>query len=401
MKTKPLLVISTLALVAVSGIAMMVINRGDGDSSWRTKNSAGGIAPYDVELSPVGVVHFQKVPERVVTMDDNYNDMLVAIGQARKLVASGYRDNSYSGFYHSIDGLKVGYDTSKLTYLSTPGGGNFDKEMLYSLRADVHHIDPLQLSLMRGWSKADVDEIARNVAPFFANRYSRDNSYPGSEPYKYYNIWELAEKVGEVYQRPETIRQLRSIHEKMMESIRPKLPPESTRQRVGLVYYNNGRFTIYSLASEGFGQAQYRDLGVRDAFATLADRAYGGKGGPVGSPLDAEGLLAMNPDVLIMPFALNGGAAAAAFDQLLALKNDPVLQRVNAFRDGRIYPGGTPLQGPIFHIFQTEMAAKQIYPEIFGTFRNDHVYPDSEQLFDRGQLARVLMENNPTRDGGR
>lgn len=393
---KRVLLITAIAAAGIGGMAMFFIAPGTGDGAWRTTEQDGGKpaedgAPYSVELSPAGKVRFTHVPERVVTMDANYNDMLVAVRQEQKLVATGYRDNFHDEYYKAIGGLEVRYDPGKLGYLSSPGGGTFDKELLYSLRADVHHIDPVQLATSRGWSKADVDEIARNVAPFLANRYSRDHSYPGTEPYDYYSIWELSGKIAEVYRRPEPIRQLKGIYDEMVAAIRAKLPPEEQRPRVGLVFYNNGKFTTYSLGNLGFGQAQYRDVGARDAFVTIADRAYGsGSSGPTGTPLDAEGLVALNPDVLIMPFAIQAGAASASFNQMTGLKGDPLLQRVNAFRDDRLYPGGTPLQGPVFYLFQIEMAAKQIYPEIFGPFRKDLDYPASEQLFDRARVAKVL-----------
>ena len=402
LKAGQILLITFIAVLGLIGVGTLFISRGDAGSSWKVTASPGGemgvAKPYDVELSPAGKVHFDRIPERVVTQDANYNDMLVAIGKEGRLVATGYQDNQYHGFYEALDGFKVKYEPAKLTYLSTPGGGMFDKELLYALRADVHHIDPLQLAASRGWSKRDVDEIAANVGPFVANRYSRDNQYSGKDPYQFYTIWELSAKIGEVYQNTGPIRQLEAIYQNMLDKIQAKLPLEGQRPRLGLVYHNNGKFTIYSLANEGFGQAQYRDVGARDAFAAIADRAYGGsQGGPVGTPLDAEGLLSMNPDVLIMPFAITSGSAAANFEQMLALKNDPLLGRVNAFRDGRIYPGGTPLQGPVFYLFQIEMAAKQIYPEIFGAFRKDHRYPVNEQLFDRdkvGGILRGLTEND-------
>ena len=166
--------------------------------------------PYTVTMSPMGNVRFEHVPLRVVTLDANYNDMLVALGEGSKLVATGYRGNFYDGFYEKL-GVKANFDPNHLTFLSSGAGGTFDKELFYQLHADVHHIDPVQLATTRGWSQSDVEEIARNVGPFFANRYSRDNSYGGKEPYQYYTLWELSAKVGEVYQRPEIIAKLTAV----------------------------------------------------------------------------------------------------------------------------------------------------------------------------------------------
>lgn len=387
-------------LLALAGL---FADPGKGPAFWTeraaTAPSAEPMRPYSVTLSPMGEVRFDHVPRRIVTLDANYNDMLVALGEEHKLAATGYRGNFFDGFYAQLPGVKVRLEAERLTYLASAGGGMFDKELLYALRADVHHIDPLQLAASRGWSRADVEEIARNVGPFVANRYSRDHNYPGPEPYAYYTVWELSAKIAEVYRKPERITQLQAIYSDLLQAIQAKLPPKEKRPRVALIFYNNGRFTPYSIIHEGFGQAQYRDVGARDAFASIEARTYGGAGGAggIGTALDAEGLLAIDPEVLIMPFAIypatQTGTSRTNFEQLLKLKDDPLLQRLSAFRTGRVYPGGTPLQGPLFYLFQIEMAAKQIYPEIFGPYRDDQNYPPQEQLFDREKVAKILMSN--------
>ncbi|GAA5482270.1 hypothetical protein Hsar01_01488 [Haloferula sargassicola] len=387
---------AVVAALVVVGILVLIRGGNDatiiGNDSETPVQAGGG---YTVNLSPAGDVYFDRIPKRVVTMDANYNDMLVAVHQGEKMVATGYRDNFHDEYYERIDGLQTGYDPGSVAFLSAPGGGMFDKELLYALDADVHHIDPLQLAHTRGWSQADVDEITRNVAPFIANRYSRENSHPGNAPYTYYSLWQLSEKIAEVYQRPEAIRRLQQIGERMVSEIQAKLPAEDQRPRVGLVFYSRGKFVPYSLTHGGFGQAHYRDVGARDAFTGIEDRTYGASsGGPTGSPLDAEGLVSLDPDVLIMPFAIYPGNAHESYLQLLALKEDPLVGRVKAFENGRVYPGGTPLQGPVFYLFQLEMAAKQIYPEIFGEFRQDLAYPREEWLFDRDEVAGLLREDD-------
>ena len=88
--------------------------------------------------------------------------------------------------------------------------------------------------------------------------------------------------------------------------------------------------------------------------------------------------------VIIMPFAgavTPGNGAEVGFQSLLALKDDPVACHLKAFKNNRVYAGGTPLQGPVFYIFQLELAARQIYPDLF---------PPNEPLFDRARLAAVL-----------
>jgi len=52
------------------------------------------------------------------------------------------------------------------------------------------------------------------------------------------------------------------------------------------------------------------------------------------------------------------------------------------------------LQGPVFLLFQIEMAAKQIYPDSFGSYRDDQSYPPAEQLFDRAAVAAALNDTD-------
>ena len=358
-----------------------------------TATAADSAAPYTVAMSPMGAVTFPHVPKRIVTQDANYNDILVALGVAGNLIATGYQNNFYDGFYHELPDFTAGLDPAHLTFLAHAGGGMFDKELLYALHPDVFHIDPVQLASSKGWTRAGVDEVAHNVAPFFANRYSRDDNYAGKDPYAYYTLWELSEKIAEIYHRPARITQLKAVYDGMLATITAKLPPPAQRPRLGLVFYSNGKFTPYSLTRGGFGQAQYRDVGVGDAFAPIAEKTYGGSG-DAGAALDLEGLLALDPDVLIVPFAIYPGTASAtsrtAYEHLLALKDAPLAKRLSAFKSARVYPGGTPLQGPVFYLFQIEMAAKQIYPQLFGAYRDDQQYPAGEQLFDRARVAAIL-----------
>jgi iron complex transport system substrate-binding protein len=390
---------AVLCIAGVSGVILMGRSATGNPTVLRTEEAqpapqspdSGG---YSVTMSPMGTVHFKRPPERIVTQDANYNDLLVAVGRDDKLIATGYQNNYFDGFYKQIPGLKVAIDPEKLTYLSAASGSMFDKELLYKLHPEIFHIDPCQLATSRGWTRADVDEIAKNVAPFFANRYSRENIYPGKEPYEFYTVWELADKVAQVYRQPQRIARLKAMGDKMSSEILTKLPPPDKRPKVGLIYYGNGRITPYSLLHSGFGQAQYVAVGAQDVFEGTKVSTYG-TGGGAGAALDLEGLLTLNPDVLIMPFAIYGATgqkqgARAAYEQFLKLKDDPLGQRLSAFQHGRVYPGGTPLQGPIFYLFQVEMAAKQIYPELFGAYRDDQQYPPQEQLFDRANLAKIL-----------
>lgn len=360
---------------------------------------SSGEEGYSVTMSPVGTVHFRRPPERIVTGDANYNDMVITVGRGPKVIAAGYPDNHYEGFYAQLPGFEPGLDFAAVEYLhgrggsGGAGGAGLDKERLYALRGDIFHIDPTG---GRSWTRADIEEITRNLGPFFANRGSRENSHAGDEPYEFYDLWQLAEKVAQVYRRPDRVAKLKAIADDLVARIQQELPPLHERPTVGLVYYSTGRITPYSMGNGGFGQAQYAAVGARDAFEGRGIKTYGSGGGR-GEALDLEGLLAIDPDVLIMPLAIygapgSGRGARSAYENLLKLAQDPLGQRLRAFQSGQVHPGGTPFQGPIFFIFQVEMAAKQIYPALFGPYRDDQGYPPAEQLFDRAAVAAVLAD---------
>jgi ABC-type Fe3+-hydroxamate transport system substrate-binding protein len=375
---------AALGLAVAGCAASAALLAGGGDDAPRVSREAAAAEGYEVTLAPVGTVRFARVPTTAMTVDANYNDMLVALGQGGRLAATGYEGNFYDGFYAQLPGVRVAVDPGRLKFLPMQ---SLDKEALYALGAGVHHVDPVQLLNGSRWKRNDIDEIARNVGPFFANRYSRENSHPGGGEYRYYTAWELAEKMGEVYRVPGRAAALKAVWDEMVRDIEARLPPEAERPRVGLVMYARGRFTPFSLSRQGFGTAHYRAVGARDAFAEVRDLTYADGGAPTG--IDVEGLLKIDPDVLIMPFAVYA-SYRPRFEELRGLGADPLAGRLRAFRDGRVYPGGTPLQGPVFLLFQTEMAAKQIYPDRFGPFREDHAYPPGERLFDRERVARIL-----------
>ena len=393
---KLLLIVLILCLTAGAGVFLAIHSASaPASTTLRTTESIakdGADTSYTVTMSPMGTVRFSHPPQRVVTGDANYNDILVAVGGSDKVIAGQQVKNYYTEFYAQLPGVK--FDPEKIQSLSTtPGGGGtgaggFDKELLYKLKADIHHIDPVQMISGGKWTKADIEEITKNVGPFFANRYSRDNNYSGTDPYEFYTIWELGDKVAQVYRKPERIAKLKEIGDALVQKIQAKLPPPDKRPLVGLLYYNTGRITVYSVGSKGFGQAQYNAIGTRDAFEGKNIAPYGDAGGR-GTALDLEGLVSINPEVIIMPLALSGGGRIA-YEALLKLKDDPLGQRLTALKNGRVYPGGTALQGPVFYIFQIEMAAKQIYPELFGRYRDDQKYPPEECLFDREAVAKIL-----------
>ena len=58
-----------------------------------------------------------------------------------------------------------------------------------------------------------------------------------------------------------------------------------------------------------------------------------------------------------------------------------------AAKNGRLYRGGTHYREPTSHLISLEVAAKRLYPGVFGEFTTFDETPDDERLFDRGRGA--------------
>jgi iron complex transport system substrate-binding protein len=75
------------------------------------------------------------------------------------------------------------------------------------------------------------------------------------------------------------------------------------------------------------------------------------------------------------------------------MEEDPIGSRLTAVQEGRVYPGagGRYRQGPTVHLFRTELAARQRYPDEFGAFDPGRFpsAPEDEQPFDRERVTDV------------
>jgi ABC-type Fe3+-hydroxamate transport system substrate-binding protein len=170
----------------------------------------------------------------------------------------------------------------------------------------------------------------------------------------------------------------------MVSSIRDRLPAEGERPTVALVIYNPDQktFGTYEINGPGFAKAHYRPLNPVGAFAD-SDKTYANDY----SDVDLEEMLEIDPDVLIHHWDIE---PSDRFEALLALEDDPVGKELTALQNDRVYVGGTPMQGPIFNLFQLETAAQQIYPEEFGEFRGVGETPEENELFDRQRVADIV-----------
>nr|WP_226482636.1 ABC transporter substrate-binding protein [Natrinema amylolyticum] len=346
---------------------------------------------YSVTLSPVGEVTFDTVPETAYAYNPHYADMAVAFGHGDAIASLGAPDaytTSMNYYYDAVDGASIESEDLRAVW-----NDGVDKELFYDIGADVHFQDPCWLtSFTENWDQGDIEEVRENLGPWFGNRYSREYTQPPEgcrEGYRHYTLWELSEQVAAVFREEERFKALQAESEELFSTIRANLPPEPERPTVGLVVFSDDSFRPYELNNPGFAKAHLRPFEAQDAFAT-SDQTYDEN---EGGRIDYEGLLEADPDVLLHSQGISGFFDVAAIRE--TLENHSVGSELTAVKNDRVYSSGTPFQGPLMNLFQLEMTAKQLYPDVFGEWPADgseDTYPEisaDEQLFDRQRVADI------------
>ncbi|WP_410767635.1 ABC transporter substrate-binding protein [Haloferax sp. DFSO60] len=349
---------------------------------------------YSVSMSPVGEVTFESVPENVMVYSLLYADMAVAYGHGDAVNSLGFDSDAggrtLDAYYDRLDG--VSFDREGIAQLNNGSSSiSVDKELLYELDSDLHLMDPALAVSFDGWEQSDVEEVGETIAPWFGNVYSRAHSTPPepyADGYEYYTLWELSEKVGAVFQAEERAAELKSVHDDLVETIQSNLPPKEERPTVGVVIFMSDTFYPSKINVDGFATSHIRPLGVTDAFAA-DDVTYE-------TSYDYETMLEIDPDVLLHSFGVASYYDVNSIEQTLA--DHPVGSELSAVKNGRVYPSGNPVQGPIMNLFQLEMTAKQLFPEQFGEWPeyDGGAYPEipeEEQLFDRQRVADIVAGN--------
>jgi len=352
-----------------------------------------GSDSWTATMPPVGEVEFDAVPESLFDSEGFVADIATALGHGDVVDAFSY-EKWPTLFYEELSGVdpKTDFDTSLMT------DGAADKEVFYEVDPDIITIDP---NMMMNWEldAADIAELEERVAPILGQRARGprpDNfyKYGDGESFPYLDLYEQTEIYGQVFQEQERASAIVEANRELIDEVTGRLPPESERPTVMVggiwdaVYANVIYFeeTTPEIVRDGevrtYSKKQYRELGVVNAFA---DASYGS---PFWTTTDGEGLLEADPDVI---FIDNGIADLDFFEeQRQKLREDSVMSEVAAVQNDRIYPGGTAVQGPIVNMFQTEMAAKQLYPEKFGEWQGLGETPEEEQLFDRQKVADIV-----------
>ncbi|UPW01763.1 ABC transporter substrate-binding protein [Halorussus gelatinilyticus] len=352
-----------------------------------TATETGG--GHSVSMSPVGTVVFDAVPEEVFTVFPQYADMAVALGHGDAVNSvyvpemSGTTMNHYN---HHLDGVSFDWKG-----LHDPLSNGFSKELLYKLGSDVHLTDPAWATTQSNWDRSDVEEIGSQIAPWFGNFYSGTHSPApdGYGNYQYYDLWELFGKVAAVFRERERYEALAEVHSNLVSSIREKLPPKEERPSVVRVTLaqDGQSFYTYHLNKPGYWLADTRPLGANDAFA---DEDWQNLWGTV----DYETMLKADPDVILHLWGITPRYSMA--DTRSKLENHSSGSQLTAVQNDRVYAAGMRYQGPIMNLFQIEMGAKQLYPDLFGEWPRyedgDHYpeIPEDEWLFDRNEVADIV-----------
>lgn len=292
-------------------------------------------------------------------------------------------------YYDAVDGAS--FDAANVKQVWNDG---VDKELFYEIDADVHLQDPCWLlSFADDWDTSDIREVRENIGPWVGNRYSREHAQPPEgcrDGYQYYTLWELSEKIAAVFQEQERQQALHEEHESLLNTIKRDLPPEEERPTVGLLIYRDGAFRPYEINSPGFAKAHVRPLGARDAFVDN-DQTYDEN---ADGQLDYEAMLEIDPDVILHNFGVGEFYDVASTRE--TLESHPVGSELTAVQNDRVYSSGTPFQGPLTNLFQLEMTAKQVYPDVFGEWPGDGSetsypeIPSDERLFDRQRVSDIV-----------
>ncbi|ELZ24637.1 hypothetical protein C477_00465 [Haloterrigena salina JCM 13891] len=365
--------------VSLAGCSELVGRDGTGDS----EPSEG--ETYSVTMAPSGTVEFERPPENVLTILPHHADMALAAGHgdavSSMLYNPEYNDTIWNAFLERLDGVAV-------DWADLPGTWDPDKEYLYELESDLHLADPAYMSIMGGWGTDDIEEIGETVAPWFGNTFSNANKEPPAEwadRYEYYTLWEIFERVARVFQAEARYEALADVHAEMLATIEANLPPEDERPSVAMIILNQSEDSmyVYALNEPGFLTAHTRPLGATDVFADV----------PTESTVDYEAFIKADPDIVLCLAGMSEARHVTKTRERLA--DDPTTASVSAVENGRIHTQGGRNQGPIMNLFQTEMAAKQLYPDVFGEWPTytEGPYPEipaDEQLFDRDRVADII-----------
>lgn len=341
----------------------------DENSSKGRTTATGDGNSYSVSMSPVGEVEFDSVPKRWFSYTGDYADMGVTLGQADGLSAIGVRDRFATYVYDELPDIAVNFDS--LTQLWQ---GGTDKEIFYELNADVHVIDPNFMLNRLQWDHHDINEITTNIAPFFGNTIF-SHRYEWHD-YRYYTLYEAFGKLAQVFKEQPRYRAFKRLHDDVLADVQSRLP-EKTPDVALLVPKSKPPEAFYPYPlGKGTQFKQWNDLRVGCALTKHGIASAQVSGGTIGY----EALLEIDPDVIAIRNPNNVTEEAFERNIVSYMRDHPIASELQAVKNNRVIRGGATFQGPTIHLFQLEMAAQGVYPDIFG----------EKRLFDRQHVADII-----------
>ena len=203
--------------------------------------------------------------------------------------------------------------------------------------------------------------------------------------YEHGDLQDHLELVADVFRERARYEALAAEHEALLSTIEAGLPPESERPTAVMIAAADiEEIYTYTMNTPGFLTSHTRPLGPRDAFEGNVES---------NSVVDFETLLEADPDVVLHLGGMEPNTDIAK--RRTAFQEDPVASEISAVKNDRVYAQGARYQGPVLNLFQLEMTAKQLYPDVFGEWPTyeSGPYPEiseDEQLFDRQRVADVI-----------
>lgn len=331
-----------------------------------------GEGAYEACLNPTGCVSFETEPETWISYQYGYGDIGIALGKGDGYLATNRPENYPDYFYDEVPGLE--FDAGSLVDIN---GG--DIELFYDLDPDLLLMDPYNAAGRFRWTVDDVEKLEENVAPFFGH-FNRRYGYRFHDEVDYERLTLLNtfEAVATLFDERDRYNAIAGMHEELEATVTDRLPPAEERPEIALMGGGSdpeaGEFALLSALGDGYETRQYRTLGVEDALSeTDASPWY---------TTDYEGLLELDPDAIVVHWTIQ--LSESEFDARFRdpLGDHPVGSELTAVDADRIYRGGTAEQGPIINLFQTELAARQLYPDRFD---------GDENLFERERLGDAVQ----------
>ena len=340
---------------------------------------------YTVSMEPMGEVEFSSVPETFVGRFGFVVDIAAALDELDSLVAmySNYSVFGHSHFYDELETVSI--DPTEIEELHTDDW-DIRLERLYELAPDFTAIDPNYLIHYTQFDEDEVDQFIDRVGPFLHNesQSKRADGWPTwpDGDYPYLTLAEFTRLYGETFQKTARAEAILELNEGVRETVTDRLPPESERPTVAVGSLHDGTWHLDTFADapeNTYGELHYRELGARDAVAEHGSGRV---------QAEMELMLEIDPDVFVWRHGLFDPDGVA--ETLEELEDDTLGSQLSCVDSGRFFVGGSPDQGPIVNTFQTEMLAKQLYPDEFGEYPGLGEVPTDEQLFDRGRIDEIV-----------